>query len=1210
MTVKFDVDGHSNASGGNGAGKTSALNLIPIFYGTEPSLLVDQIADKDSFLDFYLPKQSSAIIFEHEREDGFRLVVMYRHTSGSKVIYRFVRGGLEETLFSPEIKPLLESGVSISDIFHDLRVQNITISKQLDTITDYRSIIQNDRNLLQRKGSNAGDVALAREYCIGGANDRMSHLDRMSYSILRRKDMFERLKKMIAETQFKDIHINSRPEHLKDKTLIQDIAAIRDFTASEGRIRDCIENNNTRLLVVKNRDDTASQLKARLVEANNELSQLATSMKVTESKLVEEKEKYETETETLRNRYQALKSETSQLDRDIKAIYKDHDAWINEQNIHLKKAKYSNLQQEQQRLDNLKTQLDQLTQQVKNLEGERDTEKYKARGHRDQIQNQINIQRNQLVEELRAGEQEKSEVLQVLSQDKQKAIDSLNGGELSQRLKELNSNHATAKVTANTYIERSLDIQELTNIESSEFTCLEQIDKKRESLKILELELDLIKKQRISALDLLDQAKINTDKERGKLNSLQAIAYPNDGTLLSEFRRENLKWTESIGRIINKDLLLRSDLEPEYIGSTDTVFGWSLLLEKIDIPDHCADNETLAQRLDQQEGIVRNAEKTIVEREAEARAIQTQLKELDYKIKPLRHDIDELTSRLRNLRNEKKKAKETAKQNAIADQRAAKNEMDRIAAEIIQTEIQINEKRSQINHRFSEHHQEINAKYQMECQRIQHKKEQLEESLEKAESDFIEQLKRIEKRYSEDCIKNGMNPDDIRELRGKVNHQTELVHEIKDYWIEIEKFDHWSKVRWDTRETIEEQLRESETARNEAQENINSHNKYYSQKRNKLKQQLSIDTSKHKELEDKIRQGTSLVNQCPLIDEIIEPQHPFGALILDLERHIKRESQLCEDVLNGVSIAQQILQQYVNSRIYKAWQMLLDQRKMVSGLNEFDVEFRLNQPNDLAHLLDNDVPDLRDLLIEQVRAVGDSLSKYHDNLNSLNKEVDRVSRHLGKNINANQRIENLTNIELQVTSVVKEGDYWRKLSEFNRQWVDWCENRDFKLPPNVLLESIQVANDALQNARIKSDINSLIRLRICLEENGRKAHATSAAELDAVSSNGISYLAILVIFKGMARYLCPNLNISLHWPIDELAALSPENVARVFAMFDEAGIYCFSAFPSTDPNLLKFFKHRKLIDRRSGVRDLKEQVSGIKRELSSRISELVVGEAK
>ncbi|KGK41783.1 hypothetical protein LH51_12180 [Nitrincola sp. A-D6] len=1030
----------------------------------------------------------------------------------------------------------------------------------------------------------------------------------MSHSILRRKDMFERLKNMIAETQFKDIHINSRPEHLKDKTLIQDIAALRDFTASEDRIRDCIENHNTRLLVVKDRDDTASQLKARLVEANDELSQLATSMKVTESKLVAEKEKYETETETLRTRYQELKSKTSQLDRDIKTIYKDHDAWINERDIHSKKAKYSNLQQEQQRLDNLKTQLDQLTQQVKNLEGERDTEKYKAREHRDQIQNQINIQRNQLVEELRAGEQKKSEVLQVLSQDKQKAIDSLNDGELSLRLKELNSDHATAKVTANTYIERPLDIQELSDIESSELTYLEQIDGKRESLKTLESEFDLVKKQRDSAHDLLDQAKINADKERGKLNSLQAIAYPNDGTLLSEFRRENPKWTESIGRIIDKDLLLRSDLEPEYIGSTDTVFGWSLLLEKIDIPDHCADDETLAQRLDQQEGVVRNAEKTIVEREAAARSIHTQLKELDQKIKPLRHDIDELTNRLSNLWAEKQKAKETAKHNAIADQSAAKNEMVRIAAEITQTEKQFNEKRSQINHRFSEHHQEINAKYQMESQRIQRQKELLEESLETAESDFKDQLKRIEVRYSEYCIESGVNPEDVRELRGKVNQQTKLVQEIKEYWIEIEKFDHWSSVRWDTRENIEQQLRDCEAARDEAQENINRHNKDYSLKRNTLNQQLSIDTAKYKELEVKIRQGTSLINRCPVIDEIIEPQHPFGALILDLERHLTREAQLREDVLNGVGIAQQILQQYVNSRIYKAWQMLLDQRKMVSGLNEFDVEFRLSQPNDLAHLLDNDVPDLRDLLIEQVRAVGDSLSKYHDNLNSLNKEVDRVSRHLGKNINANQRIENLTNIELQVTSVVKEGDYWRKLSEFNRQWVEWCEDRDFKLPPDVLLESIQLANDALQYARVKSDINSLIRLRICLEENGRRAHATSAAELDAVSSNGISYLAILVIFKGMARYLCPNLAISLHWPIDELAALSPENIARVFAMFDEAGIYCFSAFPSTDPNLLKFFKHRKLIDRRTGVRELKEKGGGVNSELSSRLSELVAGE--
>ncbi|WP_373565941.1 ATP-binding protein [Microbulbifer okhotskensis] len=32
----IECEGHTNNSGGNGAGKTSALILIPVFYGKEP----------------------------------------------------------------------------------------------------------------------------------------------------------------------------------------------------------------------------------------------------------------------------------------------------------------------------------------------------------------------------------------------------------------------------------------------------------------------------------------------------------------------------------------------------------------------------------------------------------------------------------------------------------------------------------------------------------------------------------------------------------------------------------------------------------------------------------------------------------------------------------------------------------------------------------------------------------------------------------------------------------------------------------------------------------------------------------------------------------------------------------------------------------------------------------------------------------------------
>ncbi len=92
-TIKIPCSDRTHLGGGvNGAGKTSVLQLIPAFYGEEPERIVTRAADKDSFLDYFLPTLQSLIIFEYRRHTGLCCSVMMRHPSG-KLIYRFVEGG-------------------------------------------------------------------------------------------------------------------------------------------------------------------------------------------------------------------------------------------------------------------------------------------------------------------------------------------------------------------------------------------------------------------------------------------------------------------------------------------------------------------------------------------------------------------------------------------------------------------------------------------------------------------------------------------------------------------------------------------------------------------------------------------------------------------------------------------------------------------------------------------------------------------------------------------------------------------------------------------------------------------------------------------------------------------------------------------------------------------------------------------------------------
>ena len=93
----------------------------------------------------------------------------------------------------------------------------------------------------------------------------------------------------------------------------------------------------------------------------------------------------------------------------------------------------------------------------------------------------------------------------------------------------------------------------------------------------------------------------------------------------------------------------------------------------------------------------------------------------------------------------------------------------------------------------------------------------------------------------------------------------------------------------------------------------------------------------------------------------------------------------------------------------------------------------------------------------------------------------------------------------------------------------------------------------------------------------------------------------------MSRYLCPDTSVKLTWPVDELAALSPKNISKLFDMLDSANIAMFSAFPSQDTNLLKFFENKNLLDLESGVRAIKVSEKFDKNSLKEQILGLSQG---
>lgn len=193
---------------------------------------------------------------------------------------------------------------------------------------------------------------------------------------------------------------------------------------------------------------------------------------------------------------------------------------------------------------------------------------------------------------------------------------------------------------------------------------------------------------------------------------------------------------------------------------------------------------------------------------------------------------------------------------------------------------------------------------------------------------------------------------------------------------------------------------------------------------------------------------------------------------------------------------------------------------------------------------------------------------------------------LKQKINTDQRIGSLSNIELVLESRIHTAiDGWEQLKLFVEEFSGWHSIMSNELPPESLEEALESVIVLIDPETVQTKIDSLVDMKIKMTESGRPTEVTSDESFEDSSSNGLSYLALIVIFVGLSRYLCPNHEIQLTWPIDELASLDPMNVSSLFTMLNHNNIWMLSAFPSTDFNLLQHFEHRYLLDRTTGVRE-------------------------
>jgi hypothetical protein len=230
-------------------------------------------------------------------------------------------------------------------------------------------------------------------------------------------------------------------------------------------------------------------------------------------------------------------------------------------------------------------------------------------------------------------------------------------------------------------------------------------------------------------------------------------------------------------------------------------------------------------------------------------------------------------------------------------------------------------------------------------------------------------------------------------------------------------------------------------------------------------------------------------------------------------------------------------------------------------------------------LLEQDIPHLRQTLIEQFSNEAGKVCDYFDGLETVMREITSVSRTLRQKINTDQQIDSLSDIQVVLKPRIEDDDSWAPLKAFVAQWRDWQASHKREIPGDTVLSAFQLVTATLSSANLGQSIESMVDMHLTMKENGREAIIRNDNDFLNASSQGLTYLAIMAVFMGLTRYLCPDRNTRITWPIDELGTLSPNNIARLADMLEHNNLTMVSACPKLDRPLRKFFENKVSIQK-------------------------------
>jgi len=203
--------------------------------------------------------------------------------------------------------------------------------------------------------------------------------------------------------------------------------------------------------------------------------------------------------------------------------------------------------------------------------------------------------------------------------------------------------------------------------------------------------------------------------------------------------------------------------------------------------------------------------------------------------------------------------------------------------------------------------------------------------------------------------------------------------------------------------------------------------------------------------------------------------------------------------------------------------------------------------------------------------IGQQLQNLNTQLDRIEKTINSVGRSITKHLNESARqFEGINSLTANIHSIISK-------ERFKKELVSICDliNRNQgKTVDASFIQSISNSLHTLNKDVSDIDLNKMIKVSIELEKpDGKIDVADNDAALEKISSEGMSFLILVMLFVSIKHSILQRKDIELLWSMDEVGRIHSDNVQLISDILKDENISFICAGPEISDKVANMFKH-------------------------------------